>query len=105
MTRQEQDAELGSLLRERASVKQTLACLKSKLAKTAAAYRMAAVALDNERAEWQLQKTEGGLVVPISQEWGADAHVIPELDDVIRWIEARENAKRRLDEINEILPD
>ena len=106
MTSQEHDAELGRLVRERADIRQTIACLKSKLLRAQVAFRAAAVALEDERAQRAIQKTEEGLVVPrLGQIGSAEGHVLPEADDIMRWLTTKTEAEARLVEIESILPD
>ena len=101
MTDNERGAELGRLLRERVSLQQTINCLKSKLLRASRSFRMAATAIDNDWAS-SLEKIDEGLPVP--NEYGQDL-VVPELDDLIRWIKERKSAEDRLTEVNGMLPD
>ena len=107
MTSHERDAELGRLVRERADIRQTVACLRSKLLRAQTAFRAVAVALGDERTQRAIRKTEEGIVVPslgridVTSE---EAHVLPEGDDIMRWLSAKIEAEARLAEIESILP-
>ena len=106
MTQDEMDAEFGKLLRERAAVKQAIACLNSKLKSAAIAFRTAATAID-VGAEWVLPDgNENGLRVPeLAQSWPEHEHTLPPLDDFAKWLRDKRAAEDRLAEIDELLPD
>ena len=106
MTENEMDAEFGKLLRERAAVKQAIACLKSKLLRSSMAFRTAATAIEIE-ADWALpDDMSGGLVVPsLGQSWPKEEHTLPALEDLTRWLREKRTAEGRLEKINELLPD
>ena len=76
MTENEMDAEFGKLLRERADVKRTVACLESKLDRAARAFRTACAAIET-KAEWTIPDDVGkGLSVPqLAQSWPSEEHI------------------------------
>ena len=105
MTNGEQDAEFGRLLRERATLKTSVKCLKSKLDRSARAFRAAAENIEAD-TEWSLKKAKDGLVVPsASVDAVADSLILPSTDDLDRWLSERWDAERRIATINEYLPD
>ena len=105
MTHPERDEEFGRLLRERADLKENLACVNSKLLRASSAFRMAAVALTTE-TQWSLEETEEGLPVPtMGESYPAKDHVLPKLSDLVRWLREKKATEARIEEINGLLPD
>lgn len=106
MTEEERDVELGCLSRERDDTRQTIAGLKSKLLRTADAFRTAAVVLRSDKAERDLAKTPKGLAVPrLRGFYPQEQQALPELDDLIRWLREMRATQERLAELDELLPD
>ena len=105
MTEDEKDAEFGRLLRERAALRETLACLKSKLLSASAAFKQAGQALSMD-AEWPLSDDDTIVVPALEGVYDMErSRQMPSTTDFARWLRERKAATARLAEINSILPD
>ena len=64
MTREEQHAEAGRLLYERADLKQQLACLESKLDRARSAFAAAVEILEGDEEWHPVERDKEGIVIP-----------------------------------------